>query len=51
MEFKEIFLQKLQQTNIELSDAQVEQFVRYYELLVETNKVMNLPRVTVIVGL
>ena len=46
MNFKEIFLEKLQQANIQLTDIQVSQFVRYYELLVETNKVMNLTALT-----
>ena len=46
MNFKEIFLTKLQQANIQLTDTQVSQFVRYYELLVETNKVMNLTALT-----
>jgi len=32
--------------NIELSDKQIEQFQIYYEMLVETNKVMNLTAIT-----
>lgn len=32
--------------NIELSDKQIEQFQTYYEMLVETNKVMNLTAIT-----
>ncbi|MGN0152856.1 MAG: 16S rRNA (guanine(527)-N(7))-methyltransferase RsmG [Lachnospiraceae bacterium] len=34
------------QFNIELSDKQIEQFQIYYELFVETNKVMNLTAIT-----
>ena len=36
----------LGELNIELSDEQVSQFESYYELLVETNKVMNLTAIT-----
>ncbi len=36
----------LGELNIELSDEQVSQFEQYYELLVETNKVMNLTAIT-----
>lgn len=32
--------------NIELSDKQVSQFIKYYEMLVEKNKVMNLTAIT-----
>jgi len=32
--------------DIELNDHQLEQFQRYYELLVEWNKVMNLTAIT-----
>lgn len=32
--------------NIELSDKQIEQFQTYYEMLIETNKVMNLTAIT-----
>ena len=31
---------------LEITDAQAEQFVTYYEMLVETNKVMNLTAIT-----
>ncbi len=34
------------QFNIELSDLQIQQFQKYYEMLVETNKVMNLTAIT-----
>lgn len=36
----------LKKLNILLSDAQVQQFLEYYEFLVETNKVMNLTAIT-----
>ena len=38
----EIFLKGLEELQIELSDNQIQQFIRYYEMLVEKNKVMNL---------
>lgn len=38
--------EKVKQWNIELSDQQIEQFQTYYEMLVETNKVMNLTAIT-----
>ena len=41
-----IFKQKLSGLNLELSEKQIEQFMKYYELLVETNKVMNLTAIT-----
>ena len=40
------FEQQLQQLNIQLNEVQKEQFHRYYELLVEWNKVMNLTGIT-----
>lgn len=36
----------LEELNIELSDHQIQQFLDYYELLVEWNKVMNLTAIT-----
>ena len=36
----------LKELQIELSDKQINQFLQYYELLVETNKVMNLTAIT-----
>lgn len=38
--------EKAAKLNIELSDKQIEQFQTYYEMLVETNKVMNLTAIT-----
>ena len=40
------FLNQLKELNIELSDLQLEQFYKYYELLIEWNKVMNLTGIT-----
>ncbi len=42
----EIFKSGLNELNIELSDKQIEQFIQYYEYLVEKNKVMNLTAIT-----
>ena len=39
-------LEQAAKLNIELSDKQIEQFQTYYEMLVETNKVMNLTAIT-----
>lgn len=41
-----IFDKGLKELEIELSDNQKEQFVRFYEMLVEKNKVMNLTAIT-----
>lgn len=38
--------EKATKLNIDLSDKQIEQFQTYYEMLVETNKVMNLTAIT-----
>ncbi len=40
------FREGLDELEIELSDKQMEQFLMYYELLVEKNKVMNLTAIT-----
>ena len=42
----QIFEEKLSQIGITLSDKQKEQFDKFYELLVEWNKVMNLTGIT-----
>ncbi len=39
-------LEQAAKLDIELSDKQIEQFQTYYEMLVETNKVMNLTAIT-----
>lgn len=40
------FLNELEQLGIELSDEQIWQFLTFYEMLVEKNKVMNLTGIT-----
>lgn len=40
------FRSGLDKLNISLSDEQIQQFLDYYEMLVETNKVMNLTAIT-----
>ena len=40
------FQQGLEELKIGLSDEQIQQFIRYYELLIEWNKVMNLTGIT-----
>lgn len=42
----EFLVNKFKEINIDLSDKQVEQFEKYFELLVEWNKVMNLTAIT-----
>ena len=46
MEKKEFLLSEVKKIGIELTDKQVEQFLRYYELLVEWNSFMNLTGIT-----
>ena len=36
----------LEKLNIALSEKQIQQFLDYYEMLVETNKIMNLTAIT-----
>ncbi len=40
------FLNGLEELHIVLSEEQINQFIRYYEMLVEKNKVMNLTAIT-----
>ena len=40
------FIKELESLNITLNDNQIKQFKKYYELLVEYNKVMNLTGIT-----
>ncbi len=42
----EIFYEGLDELGIKLDDAQVEQFIDFYELMLEKNKVMNLTAIT-----
>lgn len=46
MTFSEILAAKGAEAGLTFSSKQLEQFSRYYELLVETNKVMNLTAIT-----
>lgn len=46
MEKLKKFERDLKELNIVLSDAQLDQFLTYYEILVEKNKVMNLTAIT-----
>lgn len=41
-----IFNKGLEELGIELSNDQIEQFIKFYEMLVEKNKVMNLTAIT-----
>lgn len=41
-----VFERKLASLGIEITDVQCQQFIKYYEMLVETNKVMNLTAIT-----
>ena len=41
-----LFKKGLSDWNIELNDRQIEQFLMYYEMLIEKNKVMNLTAIT-----
>lgn len=43
---KEFFIEKLKKINITLTNNQLEQLEKYYEMLVEYNKVMNLTGIT-----
>ena len=42
----EYFLDELGKLNISLSEMQINQFIRFYEMLIERNKVMNLTAIT-----
>lgn len=46
MTFAEILVEKGKEAGLEFSETQLQQFTTYYELLVETNKVMNLTAIT-----
>lgn len=46
MEFAEILAYKAQEAGLHLSALQLQQFSVYYEMLIETNKVMNLTAIT-----
>ncbi len=44
--FKDILIEQAEKSNIELTQKQVEDFTRYYELLIEWNEKMNLTALT-----
>lgn len=46
MEKTDRFIKSLEKLNIHLNEKQVYQFMKYYEMLIETNKVMNLTAIT-----
>lgn len=46
MEHRDFLLNEVNKIGIELSDKQVEQFLKYYDLLVEWNSFMNLTGIT-----
>ena len=46
MEKTDRFLKSLEKLNIHLNEKQVYQFMKYYEMLIEKNKVMNLTAIT-----
>lgn len=43
---KEILNKKMEEIGIQLSDMQTDQFLAYYDMLIERNKVMNLTAIT-----
>lgn len=45
-EQKEYIRQKMAEIQVELTKEQAEQFLRYYQMLIETNQVMNLTAIT-----
>ncbi len=42
----DIFYSGLEKLNISLDENQIQQFIKYYDILIETNKVMNLTAIT-----
>ena len=42
MHGKELLIQGIKKLGLDINDKQVEQFLKYYEMIIETNKVMNL---------
>ena len=41
-----IFIDGCKELGLSLSEEQLKQFIRYYEMLIEKNKVMNLTAIT-----
>lgn len=46
MKDKNMLLERLKEINLFLNDNQIEQFLTYYDMLIEKNKVMNLTAIT-----
>ena len=46
MNSNKILLQGIEELKLQISDNQIQQFLDYYEMLIETNKVMNLTAIT-----
>lgn len=46
MRFEEKLIKKFRENHIELNEIQVKQFAKFYEMMVETNKHMNLTAIT-----
>ena len=46
MDRKENFILLLNELNITLTEKQIEQFIKYYDMLIEKNEVMNLTAIT-----
>ncbi len=46
MDSNKLLLQGIEELQLHISDNQIQQFMDYYEMLIETNKVMNLTAIT-----
>ena len=46
MNGKELLIDGIEKIGLEISEEQANQFMKYYEMLIETNKVMNLTAIT-----
>lgn len=46
MNGKELLIDGIEKIGLEISVEQANQFMKYYEMLIETNKVMNLTAIT-----
>ena len=44
--FQDFMMKAAEAAGLQLSDNQLQQFTRYYELLIEWNEKMNLPAIT-----
>lgn len=49
MNGKELLIDGIEKIGLEISEEQANQFMKYYEMLIETNKVMNLTAITELV--